>query len=154
MIKAFRIVQKKWAGSAFDGEGARLYGGRWNNKGIPCVYLAGSESLAILEILVHLDKSSVLEHYTIFEFEFDKSDLLVLENKDLPINWQEDPAPDETASLGDDWLNSASSLALKVPSTIVPREFNYLVNVRHKAFSAALSSVRELSLELDPRLRK
>ena len=57
MITVYRIVKTKWAETAFDGEGARLFGGRWNSKGQSCVYLAGSESLAILEILVHLDNS-------------------------------------------------------------------------------------------------
>ncbi|MBC8006624.1 MAG: RES domain-containing protein, partial [Prolixibacteraceae bacterium] len=41
----------RYAGTAFSGEGARLYGGRWNRKGVPMVYTAGSQSLAMLKCL-------------------------------------------------------------------------------------------------------
>ncbi len=152
MITGFRIVKNKWQNSAFDGEGARLYGGRWNSKGIPCVYLASSESLAILEILVHLEKTSILEHFTLLTFEFNENQLMALNTENLPGNWKGDPAPQETADIGDEWLNSNSCLALKLPSTIVPRETNYLININHVDFAKAFSSVKIQNFELDNRL--
>ena len=54
-ITAWRIVRARFADSAFDGEGARRYGGRWNSRGTRMVYTAGSQALAALEMLVHLD---------------------------------------------------------------------------------------------------
>ena len=62
MISAWRIVKRKRARAAVTGEGARLYGGRWNSAGASIVYTAGSQSLAALEIVVHLDSSELLDH--------------------------------------------------------------------------------------------
>lgn len=152
MITAYRIVKKKWAGNAFDGEGARLYGGRWNSRGQSCVYLAGSESLAILEILVHLDNAKQINHYALFAVELDEKDIMLLDHDSLPHNWQEDPAPADTAELGDEWLNSQSSLALCVPSSIVTRERNFLLNVDHPAFDSMMNTKVELEFSMDTRL--
>ncbi|NYS41243.1 RES family NAD+ phosphorylase, partial [Pseudomonas syringae pv. actinidiae] len=69
MIAVYRLVKRKWLAQAFDGEGAKLYGGRWNSKGNACVYCAGSESLALLEILVHLNNSGVARHYAMLELQ-------------------------------------------------------------------------------------
>ncbi|MCL1060781.1 RES family NAD+ phosphorylase [Shewanella benthica] len=152
MITIYRIVKKKWAGNAFDGEGARLYGGRWNSRGQSCVYLAGSESLAILEILVHLDNARQITHYALFSVELDEKDIMLLDHDSLPHNWQEDPAPADTADLGDEWLSSQSSLALCVPSSIVTRERNFLLNVDHPAFDNMMDTKVELEFSMDTRL--
>lgn len=152
MITGYRIVKKKWATNAFDGEGARLYGGRWNSRGQSCIYLAGSESLAILEVLVHLESAHQINHYALFSVDIDEKEMMLLETQNLPKNWQEDPAPSETADLGDEWLLSRSSLALCVPSSIVTREKNYLVNVNHPNFSQLLASIVELEFTMDSRL--
>lgn len=152
MITAYRIVKKKWAGNAFDGEGARLYGGRWNSRGQSCVYLAGSESLAILEILVHLDNAKQINHYALFAVELDEKDIMLLDHDSLPHNWQEDPAPADTADLGDEWLNSQSSLALCTPSSIVTRERNFLLNIDHPAFDSMMNTKVELEFSMDTRL--
>ena len=152
MITAYRIVKKQWAGNAFDGEGARLYGGRWNSRGQSCVYLAGSESLAILEILVHLDNARQITYYALFSVELDEKDIMLLDHDSLPHNWQEDPAPADTADLGDEWLSSQSSLALCVPSSIVTRERNFLLNVDHPAFDNMMDTKVELEFSMDTRL--
>ncbi|BAJ02183.1 RES family NAD+ phosphorylase [Shewanella violacea] len=152
MITAYRIVKKKWASNAFDGEGARLFGGRWNSRGQSCVYLAGSESLAILEILVHLDNAQQINHYTLFAVELDEKDIMLLDKDALPHNWQEDPAPADTADVGDEWLNSQVSLALCVPSSIVTRERNFLLNVEHPAFDNMMNTKLELEFSMDRRL--
>ena len=52
MRTVWRLVTARFADTAFSGDGARLYGGRWNRKGVPLVYAAGSQSLAMLEMLV------------------------------------------------------------------------------------------------------
>ncbi len=152
MISGYRIVKKKWADKAFDGEGARLFGGRWNSPGQRCVYLAASESLAILEILVHLNHSAILSDYRLFKINFARRDVLTLDEQDWPENWQESPAPEETALIGDQWLQTQASLALSVPSTIVPREYNYLLNPSHPAFIKAEPNIEALPFRFDPRL--
>src|SRR5690606_9703805 len=123
----YRLVKKKWTQGAFDGEGAKRYGGRWNSRGQRCVYLASSESLAILEVMVYLDDYRLLEHYALFRLEWRESEMMRLSTSALPPSWRDEPAPPETASIGDEWLASKTSLALVVPSVIVPREDNFLL---------------------------
>lgn len=146
----YRIVKRKFSSSAFDGEGARLFGGRWNSKGRACVYLAGSESLAILEVLVHIQAPDILSQYDLFKLSVPRKQALFL--NDLPDNWRDDPAPYETAEIGDEWLASNASLALAVPSVIVPREWNFILNPQHPGFEAAINSAEQLNFTLDDRL--
>ncbi len=134
-ITAYRLVKKKWINLAFDGEGAKRFGGRWNSRGIPCVYLAASESLAMLEVMVHLDDYRALQHYCLFKLSLATGDVLTLADEQLPSEWQENPAPAETADIGDGWIASMSSLALSVPSVVVPRERNYLLNCFHPKYA-------------------
>ncbi|MFJ4144936.1 RES family NAD+ phosphorylase [Pseudomonas sp. NPDC089734] len=152
MIHVYRLVKRKWLAQAFDGEGAKLYGGRWNSKGRACVYCAGSESLALLEVLVHLDNSSLARHYVMLELPISEERILNARSDSLPPDWREEPAPPSTASFGDAWLDSGQSLALAVPSVIVPREFNYLLNVQHPSFKAAVARAKELEFAVDSRL--
>lgn len=151
-LYGYRLVKKKWAASAFDGEGAKRYGGRWNGRGRRCVYLASSESLAILEVMVHLDDYRLLDHYALFRVELTNISLMRLSEKALPSNWREDPAPPETAAIGDEWLQSKSSLALAIPSVIVPRELNYMLNPGRPDYEALARSATQISFEPDPRL--
>lgn len=152
MISIYRLVKRKWLARAFDGEGARLYGGRWNSKGKACVYCAGSESLALLEVLVHLGSFTVIQHYAMLELQIPEEQILNARPDVLPPDWREEPAPPSTASFGDTWLESGQSLALAVPSVIIPREFNYLLNVQHPAYQAIVAEARELEFMLDERL--
>ena len=149
-LLAYRIVKKRFASSAFDGEGSKLFGGRWNSKGKRCVYTGGSQSLSILELLVHLRDDTILDQYTLFTVSLMEEDVLAL--SELPDNWNEHPAPPETAVIGDQWLEQAPSLALRVPSVIVPREYNYLINPSHSRMKALLASIKEYPLDIDPRL--
>lgn len=151
-MQLYRLVHHKWATQAFDGEGARLYGGRWNSKGQPCIYTAGSEALAILEILVHLNNRAVLQQFRLFRLSIPDETLLTLSPKHLPANWQLQPATAETASIGDNWLKEQASLALALPSVLAPRESNVLLNPHHPAYNQCLNSVIELDFMPDPRL--
>jgi RES domain-containing protein len=138
----------------FDGEGARLYGGRWNSRGTRILYTAGSLSLAALEMLVHLKDEEILLSYSYATAEFDESLILPVEEfQILPANWSDYPAPLEIQRIGDKWSSSNSSVVLRVPTSIVPVEFNYLVNVQHPEFSTVkLGEVRTFTF--DERLYK
>lgn len=151
-IKLYRLVHSKWAAQAFDGEGARLFGGRWNSKGQLCIYTAGSEALAILEILVHLNNRVALNQYRLFQLTIERIDLMQISTSTLPASWREQPATAETARIGDSWLNQTASLALAVPSVLAPRENNILLNPKHANFSRCLASITELDFMPDPRL--
>ena len=96
-IAAYRLVKRKWLDTVFDGEGARRFGGRWNSRGKSCVYLAGSESLALLEVMVHLDDYSLLQHYALLEVRLPEDQMLRLPESDLPGDWRDEPAPPSTA---------------------------------------------------------
>ncbi|MGP9652834.1 RES family NAD+ phosphorylase [Halomonas sp. AOP35-4E-18] len=151
-LLAYRLVKRKWLASAFDGEGARRYGGRWNSRGQPCIYLAGSESLAILEVMVHLEDYQLLQHYALLELQLSSHLVLQLPREQWPRDWREEPAPASTAELGDTWLASQSSLALAVPSVVVPREHNYLLNPTHPQFKEITEGATLIEFEPDRRL--
>lgn len=151
-LTGYRLVKRKLAGSAFDGAGARRFGGRWNSRGTPCVYLAASESLAMLEVMVHLEDYRLLRHYVLLRLSLPAALVEHLPASQLPPDWREDPAPPSTAAIGDAWLASAGSLALAVPSAVVPRELNYLLNPRHAEFAALVATAEPLDFKPDDRL--
>lgn len=151
-MKGYRLVKRKWSEQAFDGEGARRYGGRWNSKGKRCIYLASTPSLALLEIMVHLDDYSLLEDYRLYQMTIADSSLLELDPDSLPQDWDADPAPLSTAQIGNEWLGSLASTALYVPSTIVPLETNILINPAHQQYPEVLETATEIDFRADPRL--
>jgi len=136
MPTAYRIFKTKFAKTWFDGEGAFLFGGRWNTRGTRVLYAAGSLSLAALEMLVHLDSAELLSSYSYATLEFEANDVLPVEEfVKLPKNWSSSPPPLAVQRIGDNWAASMRSLVLRVPTSVVPGEFNYLVNVAHPKFS-------------------
>lgn len=151
MLSVWRIISEKFKKSAFSGEGARLFGGRWNSPGIPLIYTAESKSLAILEVLVHLESPDLLQKFVLFEVKVDNPFVTEINSASLPPNWREDPPPHAAQSIGDNWAINARSAALRVPSAIVPEEFNYLLNPRHPDFMK-LQIGKPQSFLLDPRL--
>jgi RES domain-containing protein len=151
MPSAWRIVQRRHAAGAFDGEGARLYGGRWSSPGTPVVYLAESRSLALLEVLVHLQDEAVLAGYVRFEVVYRAAQRAELDPATLPARWRESPAPLEVQRLGDRWVAERRSLLLAVPSAIVPEERILLLNPRHPAAGGLAIGAPE-PVRIDPRL--
>ncbi len=133
MTVVWRLLTSRFAATAFSGEGARLYGGRWNSKGVPVVYTAGSQSLAVLEMLVQDDP--LRARYIVIPATLPKA-LKVerLTDEQLPAGWRDIAARDVTQALGDEWLKRGSSAVLAVPSAVIPAETNYLINPLHPAF--------------------
>lgn len=136
MATGWRIVKSRHANTAFDGEGARLYGGRWNSPGTRMVYTSSSVSLAVLEVLVHLQKASLLSSYSLIAARFDDALIERLERSKLPDGWRAYPAPPELQEIGDEWVKSRRSAVLEVPSVVVERESNYLMNPAHPDFAS------------------
>ena len=126
----YRLTKKAYADD-LSGTGAHLYGGRWSNKGKATVYLASSQALALLEILVHLQPLIEPLNYMLLKIEVPQESVLEINNKELPNDWNCDQSPMSIKKIGDDFLISNQYLLLKVPSAIVPGEFNYLLNVQH-----------------------
>lgn len=150
----YRIVKEKYQATCFSGEGTRLYGGRWNSRGKRCTYLAASESLAVLEVMVHLADYRLLKHYTLFEVPLQAVDIRYVPDELLPRGWANDPAPPQTAALGDGWLNSGDSVALSIPSAVIPRERNYLLNVNHVDYRRVIDGASVLAFAPNPRWAK
>lgn len=151
MPTASRIVKAKYAATAFDGEGARRQGGRWNSPGHAMVYTADSAALAALEMLVHLGRGTVLQHYVRIECSFATRLVSDLDRSRLPSNWRSYPAPPELQVLGDEWIRKAATPVLRVPSVIIESEFNFLLNPSHREFGA-IEFGEPIPFEFDLRL--
>jgi RES domain-containing protein len=151
-VLAWRIVKQKHAKDAFRGEGARRYGGRWNSKGTAVVYTAQSQSLAALEIMVHAEFPDLLEHYAAIPVTIEDGFIEKLDVATLPKDWRAYPASCAVRAIGDDWAASGTSVALKVPSVVIPSESNFLLNPAHRDF-AKLKVGEATAFEFDPRFR-
>jgi RES domain-containing protein len=134
-ITVFRICKTKYAQDAFDGEGVRRFGGRWNSRGTGIVYTTGSLALAALEMLVHLDDDSLLVEYSYIPAQLPTGLILSVEDfRPLPDDWSVSPAPLEIQQIGDDWAREMTSAVLEVPTSVIPLEKNYLLNPAHPDF--------------------
>ncbi len=115
------------------------------------VYAAQSQSLAAVEILVHLDSPDLLKHYVVIEAVMDESLMACVELADLPRNWQSDRPPARLQEIGDAWARGCRSAALRVPSATIPAEHNFLLNPRHADYSKIHVS-KPMPFQFDPRL--
>ena len=134
MVKAWRLVKARLANQAFTGEGARLYGGRWNSPGTPIIYTSATASLAVLEVFANVQRSGLLAAYMLAECEFDERLVTRVSIADLPANWWRSPASPELQVIGDRWSIERTSAVLQVPSSIIERENNFLLNPLHDDF--------------------
>lgn len=135
-VTAWRLVRPAHAAptDAFSGEGARRYGGRWNSAGVRIAYLSSTLSLAALETLVHAERGSLTRDWVAYEVEIPEDFALELRDEDLPGDWRTMPASVGARRIGDAWATSNASVALSVPSAIVPIERNWLLNPTHPEF--------------------
>ena len=137
-MRLYRITPGRFAHD-MTGEGARLYGGRWSPPGIPVIHTAESVALAALEFLVHQKSLSALPRdIRLVAFELDDSaSIITLPLTELPPNWDHYMPPASLKEIGRAWASAAESVALRVPSAVIPQgvERNVLVNPRHPDFN-------------------
>lgn len=154
MPRIRRLVTGRFADTAFPGEGARRYGGRWNPKGVPVVYTAGSLSLAMLEMLVQDQPPRARCMAIPAEIPQD----LEIERMDaarLPPDWREPAALETLRAIGGDWAATLTTAVLSVPSAVITVETNFLLNPRHPAFaSIAIGEPEELITDLQLIVRR
>jgi len=132
------------------GAGGLRAGGRWHSPGRAIIYCAEHPASALLEILAHLDVANLAalpDGYQLLEI--DVPDAVEIES--LPLKWQSDDA--STQAIGDRWLASRSSALLRVPSALVPKVWNYLINPSHPA-AALLEITTAVRYPFDTRLFK
>ena len=150
MTTSWRVVKQRFASEAFDGEGARISGGRWNSAGRAVVYTAATTSLGLLEKIVYT-KARLLPFYFTVPVTFDADLVETVEPGRLPADWRSLPAPFTLKRIGDDWVDSTRSCILEVPSVIVPHESNYILNPKHPDFGATEIGAL-VDLDIDHRL--
>ncbi len=148
--RVWRIVKEKYAATAFDGEGAWRFGGRWNSRGTRVVYASATIALAALESLVHLNPPVAFK-YVAISVEFDHGIVEPVPASDLPSDWTEEPPPPSTMELGDLWVKASRSAVLELPSAIIPAERNYLLNPAHPDFKKVTIG-NPVPFSFDPRL--
>jgi RES domain-containing protein len=133
-MRLYRITPGRFAHD-MTGEGARLYGGRWSPPGIPVIHTTESVALAALEFLVHQKSLSALPRdIRLVAFELDDSaSITTFPLTELPPNWHHYMPPASLKEIGRAWASAAESVALRVPSAVIPQgvERNVLVNPRH-----------------------
>ncbi|PJJ79609.1 RES family NAD+ phosphorylase [Mucilaginibacter auburnensis] len=133
-----------------SGNGARLYGGRWNSEGRAMLYTASSRSLAVLEALVHLSPTNMPDDFCMLTIEA-PDDYTILDVETLPKDWREYPEKQILKQTGNNFLKEAKHLLLQVPSALVSEEFNYLLNPMHPNASS-VKTISKRAFSFDERL--
>lgn len=128
MTEVFRLVRRERAADVLSGEGARLFGGRWNPPGAAVVYASESRALAVLETLVHIAEEARTMAFVLYS--------IALPSR-ARLRRHGDPLPSLQASqeAGRAWLDDGSALAFVVPSVLVPQEKSYVLDARHAQFA-------------------
>lgn len=150
-MKLYRLTLTRYADTAFSGEGARRVGSRWTPPGYPAVYTSSSIALTVLETLVHTDSSVMPTHQVISVAVPSKLAITAIELNQLPEEWRATPSPETLQTIGREWLDSANTVILQVPSVIVSLESNYVLNPLHKDFKKLIISPPK-SFIIDTRL--
>jgi len=133
----YRIARQKYANDLH----ASGYGARWNKAEQFVIYTASSRSLAALEVLVNTSKAMLLQQYHVMEIELEITNkhIETIKLSTLPKDWQQLGNYQMLKNLGSEWYLKNKKLALKVPSAIVPQEFNFVINSKHKDFNDKVS---------------
>jgi RES domain-containing protein len=151
-VVAWRLVRQRHAATSFSGEGARIFEGRWNSAGVPVVYCSENLALAALEILVHVQPMAISTPFHAFRVILHDSFVNQIQIEKLPKGWNLQPPTAVSKKVGDEWVKSRRSVALALPSVLVPLEKTYLLNPKHPQFGKL--RIEDLGIfRLDPRLR-
>jgi RES domain-containing protein len=150
-MNIFRFTSEKYKDD-LSGLGARLYGGRWNSKGLAAVYTSETVSLSLLEVLAHaVQYDDLTEKFLMTLTMPDDITIYKIPATKLRYGWQNDTS--YTKYIGDSFLKDNKYLLLQVPSAIVKTEFNFIINPLHKEFKKIKLSSSRL-FEFDNRLFK
>jgi len=134
-MRFWRICRRRYAAEAATGAGARIYGGRWNSRGVSMVYASTSLALAAVETFVNLEPNLTPSDLVAIEGEIPEAIAIGrLDPPSLPAGWHK--SRDESLRrFGDDWIHAAETAALLVPSAAIRGEWNVLLNPVYKDFS-------------------
>lgn len=133
-MRLWRICRRRYAREAASGEGARLYGGRWNSRGLSVVYASTSLALAAIETFVNLEPNLQPKDLVSIEGEVpDELEVGRLDPRSLPGNWHA-TRNEALRRFGDEWVRAGRTVALLVPSAAIRGEWNVLANPAHVDF--------------------
>lgn len=151
----WRICKKRYAASAFSGEGGLYAPGRWHHLGQRIVYTSQSLSLATLETWVHVGPQLPLPDHVAISAEIPTGlTIYDISELSLPQEWRRiSPSPSLVRDIGTEWLRSLASAVARVPAVTTPGEFNYLLNPLHPDFTR-IQTVETLPFQFDPRMWK
>lgn len=151
LLTVWRIVRPEYASTAYSGEGSRRDGGRFNSAGRAVVYASQSLALAMLEQLVRAGSFARIGEFLCVPARLDDSAVEERSVADLPAGWDARPYTPASQAVGDAWLDAGRTLALRVPSVVVPFDHNVLINPAHEGF-AGIEIGDALAIPIDPRL--
>ncbi len=142
---SYRLAIAKYARD-LSGEGAAIFGGRWNPVGLRAVYTSQYISLSILEILARTQLNINPPDYQLITIDFPETDVTLIKLPELKAGWKQHI--EYTQWIGEEFLKSNKSLALQVPSAVVERENNFLLNPLYKKYrNVKIVSVEPLDLD-------
>jgi RES domain-containing protein len=137
-----------------SGGGAEKNGGRWNGRGNPALYTAGSRALAVLEVAVHVPFGIIPTDYYMVIIDVPEGlSMTTLEISELPKDWNRNPIARSTQYIGDDFLKANKHVVLQVPSATVKGDHNYIINPQHPDFKS-VTIISTEPFEFDSRLFK
>jgi len=149
----FRLIKQIYSPD-WTGTGAERIGRRWNSKGIPMIYTSESRALCTAEVAVHLSLGSLERAYEIITIQIpDDINIFELPLKDLPTGWKTFPYDSKTQNIGDRFILQNKYVVMKVPSAVVPGDYNYLINPRHPDFNK-IEIIKNEPYEFDERFIK
>lgn len=151
-MELFRITQEKFVND-LSGNGARLFGGRWNSEGYYALYTSGTRSLALLEVLAHTPAKMLdSKNYQLITLSVPDNEVKFrTELGMLPHGWDAPDTRPVTRRIGDQFLKDKKHLLLAVPSVILPEELNYVLNPLH-ADMKKLKIVHQRIIRFDKRV--
>ena len=147
----YRIVHHRYQDDPFSGKGGLYNKSRWASKGQLVSYAADHLATSTLEKLAGARHANLMTEMVYAMAEIDSSLVSVLSEEERPSDWDALPARESTRTVGDAWLEAGEHVLLRVPSVVLPRSYNYVVNASHPARSA-LRLVEVAPLLLDNRV--
>jgi RES domain-containing protein len=147
-MRLYRIGSTRFAND-LRGEGAKLSGGRWNHVGIPCIYVAATRSLALLEYTTHARVHLIPRALSFITLEVPCHSLETYSIPQLPGNWKQFPHPNETRDFGTRFLTANKFLLYQLPSVVIEDEMNFVINPSHPDIKMiAIEDIKDYAYDL------
>ena len=149
-MELFRIASEEYSNQLISSGAPN----RWNKKGEHVLYTGSSRSLSTLELIVHRNSIRPDITYKVMTISIPDTDSIIktFKTDGLPDNWRQFEAYSKLQKMGSDWFNSRETLVLKVPSAVIPFEYNYIVNTEHADFKSSVQLIRTENYFWDERL--